>query len=101
LAATFQIKTEFDDIDFAVEMLPKFDQEETLRRGQDQLEEARKRGRYFRIPESASEMLYHEDRVVKYLKSKSRSISIHSVHDELFKVGHVLQKLLYEETDPD
>jgi predicted transcriptional regulator/predicted nucleotidyltransferase len=94
-------KDRINDIDFAVELLPKYDQEETLRRGQDQIEEARKRGRYFRIPESASEMLYLEDRVVKYLKSRSRSISIHSVDDELFKVGDVLQKLLYEETDAD
>lgn len=90
-------KDRINDIDVAVEVLPKFEKDEQRKRNKKRIKEAEKNGKWF--SSFLDELLYPEMEVLKFLKSRSRAISLHSSTDDILEL--VEQKVIYEENDTE
>ena len=86
-------KDRINDIDIAVEVLPKFESEEQQNRNQNFTDEAMDNGK--RFSSFIDQLFYPEMEVLKYLKSRSRAISLHRTSDAI--LDQVEQKVIYHE----
>ena len=82
-----------NDIDVAVEILPKFEKDEQLKRNMKRIEEVEVKGKYFSC--FIDRLFYPEMEVFKFLKSGSRAISLHRSSDGILE--QVEQKVIYQE----
>ena len=82
------------DIDLAIEIVPKeTDRDKFQKSAQDRSREAVHNGRHFN--NYAEEVYWPQAEVLKYLKSRSRSISIHFTSDSVLENSK--QKVIFEE----
>lgn len=82
--------TQLNDVDIAFEMISKFDDPEVRQKKNDEYEKAAvASGRKFR--DWLDQMFCSELDVKKYLKNKSRYISLHPMTDEVLKTTKTKQ----------
>jgi len=86
-------KDRLNDIDVAVEVAPKFDKDEQIRRNEERVKKFEEKGRHFST--FLDRLFYPELEVMKYLKSRSRAISLHRTEDLILE--QVEKKILYDD----
>ena len=86
-------KQRINDIDLAVRILPKFDKDEQLIKNEERSDEAENNGKYF--SNYIDRLFFPETEVLKFLKNRSRAISLHKDSDGILE--KVEQKVIYEE----
>jgi len=87
-------KERLNDVDVAVEIVPKYDNDEQFRRNEERVNEVGKKGTYFST--FLDRLFFPELEVIKYLKSRSRTISLHRTEDPILE--QVETKTIYDDS---
>ena len=85
-------KQRINDIDLAVRILPKYDNDEQLIRNEERRDETENNGRYF--SNYIDRLFFPENEVLKYLKNRSRAISLHKDSDGILE--KIEQKVIFD-----
>lgn len=89
-------KERISDVDIAIELVPREnDRERQTAIERERIKEAHQHGRCFN--HFLDELLWPRQEVLKFLKSRSRSISIHPIDDAILK--QVEYRVLFEESN--